>query len=101
MSEQETSHDTPAALEITDVVWKGLRCTVALEGEFQGLTLDIRTQPGNPASSKVVGTKPIKDNGTASVVVEDEELAGTDATIVLLDAKGKLVADARYCNWQG
>jgi hypothetical protein len=86
------SHDTPAALEITDVVWKGLRCTVALEGEFQGLTLDVRTQPGNPSSSKVVGTKPIKENGTASVVVEDEELAGTEATIVLLDPKGKLVA---------
>ena len=86
------SHDTPAALEITDVVWKGLRCTIALEGSYQGLTLDVRSQPGNPASSKVVGTKPIKDNGTASVVVENEELAGTDASIVLLDTKGKLAA---------
>lgn len=84
--------EKPSAIEITDAVWKGLRCTVALDGEFQGLTLDIRTQPGNPASSKVVGTKPIKDNGTASVVIENEELAGTDAAIVLLDAKGKLVA---------
>lgn len=84
--------DTPAALEITDVVWKRLRCTVALDGEFQGLTLDVRTQPGNPSSSKVVGTKTIKDNGTASVVVEDEELEGTEATIVLLDPKGRLVA---------
>jgi hypothetical protein len=84
--------DKPATVEITDVVWKNLRCTVALEGSFQGLTLDIRIQPGNAASSKVVGTKPIKDNGTASVVVEDVELAGTDATLVLLDAKGNLVA---------
>jgi hypothetical protein len=84
-----------AAVEITDVVWKGLRCTVALDGEFRdfhGLMLDIRTQPGNPTSSKVVVTKPIKDNGTVSVVVEDEELEGTGATIVLLDLKGKLVA---------
>lgn len=86
------SLDKPAALEITDVAWKGLRCTVALDGEFQGLRLDIRTQPGNPSSSKVVGLKPIKDNGTASVVVEDEELEGCEAAIVLLDAKGKLVA---------
>jgi len=81
-----------AGVEITDAVWKGLRCTVALEGSFQGLTLDVRSQPGNAASSKVVGTKLIKDNGTASVVVEKEELEGTGAAIVLLDAKGKLVA---------
>jgi hypothetical protein len=84
--------DKPATVEITDVVWKNLRCTVALEGSFQGLTLDIRIQPGNAASSKVVGTKPIKDNGTASLVVEDVELAGNDAALVLLDAKGNLVA---------
>lgn len=80
-----------ASVMLTDIVWKGLRCTVAVEGSDAGLLVDIRTQPGNPSSSVVVSMKPLKDNGTASVVVEDEDLEGNDATIVLIDASGSLV----------
>jgi hypothetical protein len=80
------------SIEFTDVVWRGLRCKVAVEGEFTGLTLDIRTHPGNASSSVVMGTKEITENGTVSVVVENEELEGTDATIVLLNNEGELVA---------
>ncbi len=58
------------------MVWKGLRCTVAVDGNFSGLSLDVRTQAGDALSSVVVGIKPIKDNGTASVVVENEEFEG-------------------------
>ena len=92
---------TPAAgsqatrtVEITDVVWKGLRCTVAADGDFQGLMVDIRTEPGNATSSVGVSTKPLKENGTASVVVEDEELEGSGAIVVLIDQKGELVAQS-------
>lgn len=77
---------------LTDVVWKGLRCTVAAEGDFTGLSLDVRTRPGNPDSSVVVGVKPLKENGTASVVVEDEDLEGSEAVVVLIDENGGLVA---------
>ena len=80
------------SVEVTDVVWKGLRCTVAVDGQFSGLSLDIRTQPGNSLSSVVVSAKPLKDNGTASVVVENEELEGREVTLVLLDTNGGLVA---------
>jgi hypothetical protein len=79
-------------MEFTDLVWKGLRCTVAVAGDFAGLTLDIRQQAGDADSSVVVGVKPLKSNGTASVVVEDEALEGRGAVLVLLDANGKLVA---------
>ena len=40
----------------------------------------------------VVKVNPLKDNGTASVVVENEELEGVSATIVLLNSNGELVA---------
>ncbi len=80
------------AVEITDVAWRGLRCTVAVNGDFTGLSLDIRSQAGNSSSSVIVGVKPLKDNGTASVVVEDEEMEGQEATIVLIDADGSLIA---------
>lgn len=87
----ETARDV-ASVEFTDVVWKGLRCTVAVDGNFSGLLLDVRSQAGNFLSSVVVGSKPLKGNGTASVVVEDEDMEGREATVVLVDANGSLVA---------
>jgi hypothetical protein len=79
-------------VSLTDIAWKGLRCTIAADGEFEGLAVDVRTQPGNPGSSIVVSPKIIKKNGTASVVVENEELEGDPATVVLLDENGGLMA---------
>jgi len=81
-------------LEVTDIAWKGLRCTVAVDGQYERLSLDIRTQAGNPASSVVVSMKPLKENGTASVVVENEEIEGHKAFLVLLGTAGELVYEA-------
>jgi len=86
------SAGSSVSIEITDVIWKGLRCTVAVDGNFAGLSLDVRTQAGDSLSSVVLGVKQLKDNGTASVVVENEDLEGREATLVLLDADGALVA---------
>lgn len=80
-------------VEVTDTAWKGLRCTVAVDGQYANLSLDMRTQAGDPASSVIVSVKPIKDNGTASVVVENEDLQGHDAFLVLLNTAGELVAE--------
>lgn len=89
---QDESAQESTSVEFTDVVWKGLRCTVAVDGNFSGLSLDIRSQAGNSLSSVVVSSKPLKDNGTASVVVENEAMEGLDATVVLLNANGSLAA---------
>ena len=89
---QDESVQAAASIEFADVVWKGLRCTVAVDGNFSGLSLDVRSQAGNSSSSVVVSVKPIKDNGTASVVVEDEDMEGREATVVLIDTNGSLVA---------
>jgi len=86
------SERAQASVEFTDLVWKGLRCTIAVEGGFSGLFLDVRTHAGDELSSVVVGTKPLKDNGTASVVVENEDLAGVKAAVVLIDTNGALAA---------
>jgi hypothetical protein len=91
---QSAGANPAVAVAFTDVVWKGLRCTVAVNGHAAGLSLDVRTQPGNASSSVVVSVKPLTKNGTASVVVENEDLEGQTATLVLLDAKGELVAQA-------
>lgn len=79
--------------EVTDIAWKGMRCTIAVDGRYVGLSMDIRAQAGDPASSVVVSVKPLKENGTASVVVENEDLQGSNAFLVLLSAAGELVAE--------
>lgn len=79
-------------VHITDIVWRGLRCKVAIEGEPGGLSLDLRLQAGNLSSTIVMGVKPFKENGTGSVVVEDGDMEGREATVVVLDEEGNLVA---------
>jgi hypothetical protein len=83
---------TPASLDITDVVWKGMRCTIAVDGNFTGLFMDIRTRAGNAQTSVALSTKPLKKNGTASVVVENEDMEGIAAVVVLVDETGALMA---------
>lgn len=89
---RRASAQEEASVEFTDVVWKGLRCTVAVDGNYSDLLLDVRSQAGNRSSSVVLGVKSLKENGTASVVVEDEELKGQEAVVILVDGDGSLVA---------
>ncbi len=80
------------SVTLTDVGWKGMRCSIAVEGDASGLTADIRTHAGRPDSSLAVTPKPFKESGVVSLVVEDVDLAGTEATLVVLDAEGTLIA---------
>ncbi len=77
---------------IDDLVWKGLRCTIAMEGEADGLTLDIRSHTGDAASSLALSPKPFKAGGKASVVIEDDDLEGEAAYAVVIDDSGQVVA---------
>ena len=90
VSKHQTRVTSP--VHFTDIVWQGLRCKVAVDGAFTGLVLDIRTKAGDADSSIVLGTKALKSNGVASVVVEDETLEGCSAFLVLLDESGTPVA---------
>jgi hypothetical protein len=56
------------------------------------LFLDIRRQGGDPSSSLVIGVKPVKEGGTASVVVEDDGLEGQEAVVVLVGEDGAPVS---------
>jgi len=87
----ENASSSSNTVELTDIVWKGLRCTVAIDGESEDLKIDIRTNAGDKNSSIVLSTKKLKSNGTASVVVEDEDKEGEKAFIVVVDNNGSLV----------
>ncbi len=91
---QEQALPTGSYVQITDVSWKGLRCRVALDGDTTALFLDLRLQAGNPETTVAMGVKPFKD-GTSSVVVEEEDLQGIEATIVVVEKSGRLVAQRK------
>lgn len=82
-------------IAITDILWKGLRCKIAVDGDFKDLFFDIRLNAGSPEHSVVMNVKPVNESGVGSVVVENEELEGTEASIVLIDKAGALIAQEK------
>lgn len=84
--------NSSTAVLIDDLSWRGLRCTVAVDGDSDGLTLDVRRHAGDSASSLVLSSKPFKVGGNASVVVEDDDLEGETAQAVILDSTGQVIA---------
>jgi hypothetical protein len=86
-----SSSASATTVEISDVVWKGLRCTAVIAIPNETLTLDIRQQPANPDSTVVVKPKTFSASGSASVVVDNEDLEGTEATLVIINELGAAV----------
>jgi len=89
------SKDIKTEVEITDIVWKGLRCKVALEGEMSNISLDIRSQAGNSSTSLVMNVNPIKETGIGSVVIDNEDFEGSEAFIVLINDKNEIIAQIK------
>lgn len=85
----------PLSLAITDIEWREQRCIVTVDGKSEGLFVDIRQEPGNAQSSVAFSRKEVRPNGTASLVVENEELRGREVTVVLLTNDGQLVAQKK------
>lgn len=83
---------TAPAARIESVKWVRMRCKVVVEGGAPGLKVDLRAKLADPASSLLVPklAKPVAPDGTASVVVEDEEMAGKAAFVVLLGPDGQV-----------
>lgn len=79
-------------VQFTHIVWKGLRCKVMVDGDFDGLEVDIRAQEPDAQTSLVAGKKRLSFEGTASVVIENDDFEGRDAVLVLLDKSGAIVA---------
>lgn len=80
-----------AGATIAGVRWTGQRCRVEVEGAPAAATVDIRTRAADPASSVAVAPKAAAAGSPAALVVEDEDLAGTAAVIVVLDQAGMVL----------
>ena len=75
---------------IVNVAWAGLRCRVRVEGAA-GLSVVLRTQVGNP-DSNLGQPRCLDDDGTASLLVAEDDFEGATAAVVVLDANGRVVA---------
>ena len=78
-------------VSITAVSWVGLRCRVRIDPARQGLSVDLRARV-NDADSSASGARSVDAAGTASLLIADDELEGTTAAVVILDAGGQVVA---------
>ena len=80
-----------AVVTITDIVWKGMRCKVAAEGQVEALRLDIRTKSAMPETSIVMGVKEFTSDGITSVVVDNDIYEGKSAFLVVINENEKVV----------
>ena len=76
---------------ITEVFWAGLRCRVRVELSQPGMAVDLRTKI-NDRGSSVSRERPLDGKGAASLLVEDDELEGTPAIVVVLDSASRVIA---------
>ncbi len=86
------STTAPAGLVFTlrEVQWVALRCRVTVEPAVEGLLADLRTKPNVPSSS-ITDPKPLDADGKAALLVADDSLEGTVASLVIVDASGRVV----------
>lgn len=75
--------DSRQSVEIKSVIWKGLRCAVTISGRTTDMRVDIRSKAGDLETSLVSPRQP-DSQGTVSLLVENEELQGTGAFIVVV-----------------
>lgn len=79
-------------IRIEAVSWHRLRCNVGIAGGGEGMSVDIRTRPGDPGTSLVEQPKAVTAGGTVALFVLDPEREGEAAAIVVLGPDGTVLA---------
>ena len=83
----------PAAVsaKIEQVKWAGLRCRVKVTGDYTGCRVDLRDKLNDPRSPRSWKRRPVAEDGSAAVVVEDDRHVGRATNLVLVDNAGNVV----------
>ena len=71
-----------ANVTIDSVMWVGLRCKIIASGDTRGIAVDLRMKALDSGSSIAHEAKDIRDDGSASLAVDDDSLEGTAAVVV-------------------
>jgi len=86
------STGAPAGVIVTigELQWVGHRCRVTIQPPAEGLLADLRTKPNDPSSS-IAEPKALDADGKTALLVADDSLEGTMASLVVADASGRVV----------
>ncbi|MBI4469140.1 MAG: BREX-1 system phosphatase PglZ type B [Acidobacteria bacterium] len=85
-----TGGPASAVVTVREVQWVGMRCRVSVEPATQRLLADLRTKPNVPNSS-ITEPKTLDTDGKTALLVADDSLEGTMASLVIVDASGRVV----------
>lgn len=75
---------------IRKVSWMRLLCSVEVESDTAGLTVDIRTKPALASSTLLSKVKPVEDGKVKLMVPNDEDM-GSAAVVVVLGPNGEVI----------
>lgn len=81
-----------AVARITRIDWRGLRCTVTVQGGPTSTMLDLRTRAADPSTSLLSASRSLGSNGSTALLVEDEDCEGQQAIVVVLDQAGTVIS---------
>lgn len=82
---------------INDATWRGMRCRVHVSDMPPDSKVDIRTKAADEKTSLALSPKAIELDGTASLVIPDDDHLGTAAYIVVINASDTVVAQIQTC----
>ena len=81
---------TPS-VRIESLKWRRLRCNIEVRGATAGSRIDIRTRRDDTSTTIVRGGKDLDTDGNISLVVEDEDLEGQAAVVVVVGPDGTVL----------
>lgn len=80
-----------AGATITSLKWRGLALSVEFTDLPEGARIDLRSAPGDPKSSIAARARFTSGQGRELLMVENEDLEGQRAHLVVVDADGTLL----------
>ena len=87
----ERGEDTRERASIESVTWKGLRCFVVATDCSAGVQGDLRLVT-SAGASVATSTKALDEDGSTSLLLEDDEHESADLVVVLLGSDGSVLA---------
>lgn len=82
--------ETAIVVKVSEIQWVGMRCRATITPATKGLIIDLRTKPNVPGSS-IAQPKKSDAEGKVAMLVADDSLEGTMASLVVLNEAGRVI----------
>lgn len=79
-----------AAARVRRIVWRGFRCLVVAVAEAGGVSADLRLK-NDPRRSVATAVRPLDADGSASLLLADDDHERSRLVLVLVDDEGRIL----------